>query len=332
MTEIRTRRQAGKARPAVEVLEDRTLPTNLIYLDFAPGRVPGESQAVATFISGFRLRDSHGRIPRFLDFNHDGKVNAADAVLAFQDIVQDTANYFAGFDVTVTGGDLGKGGGLGWDWHLLGQTVPNLHVYVMYVGGFSLDGDPTTFGESYQAPPGYNMEWYAFDFSSAMIKWYMKNAPRAAPETFAQDCALTAAHETGHMLGLGHVLGNPVGDTNIMNYNANPAVANIPDQLYPAIELRDINLNPYWGPQNPAQEVRDSLAGQPAYATAGLTYSVGGAGSTPKRVALERTSAEEIVGPPRHPHAAAHDLAATLARHHHSQDRAAAVDAVFAAA
>jgi hypothetical protein len=42
---------------------------------------------------------------------------------------------------------VGKNTELGWDWHLIGQQVPNFHVYVLYVGGFSFDGDPSTFGE-----------------------------------------------------------------------------------------------------------------------------------------------------------------------------------------
>jgi hypothetical protein len=315
-------------RPVVEPLEDRTLPTNLIFLDFTPDKVPGEARRPDSFISGFHLRGPHGHTPTFLDFNHDGKVNGADAVLAYQDILVDMAHYYAGFDAIVTGGDLGRNTQLGWDWHLMGQTVPDLHVYVMYVGGMSFDGDIGTFGESYQAPPGFNLEWYAFDFSSSMIRWYMQNNPTAAPEQFAQDVALTAAHETGHMLGLGHVFANPPGDTNIMNYNADPATANIPDRVYPLIELRDINLNPVWGPQNPAQEVRDSLAGQPAYPTAGLTYTTGGGGSAPKRGGLERTSAAEVVGPVPHHHAGA----AFAGAGHHSQAWADAVEALFAAA
>jgi hypothetical protein len=117
------------------------------------------------------------------------------------------------------------------------------------------------------------------------------------------------AHEFGHLLGLGHVYGNPAGDPNPMNYNADPGTAYFPDADYPLIQLRDTNLNASWGPQDPAAEIRASLAGQPAFPTTGLIYTIAPGGSkrlSARAAALDPTSALEISGTrlpprPRHP-------------------------------
>jgi hypothetical protein len=95
-----------------------------------------------------------------------------------------------------------------------------------------------------------------------------------------------------------------------MNYNANPDTAYFPDVVYPQIQLRDTNLDAYWGQQDPAQEIRQSLAGQSAYPTAGLIYSIrpgtGGKREAAREASLEVTSALEISGtrlPPHRHHA-----------------------------
>ena len=68
---------------------------------------------------------------------------------------------------------------------------------------------------------------------------------------------------------------------------------------------KDTNLNTYWGQQDPAAEIRASLAGQPAYDPTGLYYS--SIPGTPKRLAerhafLEVTSALEIEASRLHHH------------------------------
>jgi hypothetical protein len=315
--------------PTVEVLEDRTLLSNTLLIDFSPGRLPDERQHLASFASGMKLTNANGRAYHFLDFDHDGKVNRADIGRMAQAIGQRVQTYFAGYDLHVVMGDVGKNSRLGLRMRLDSQDspVPD-HLYIIYVGGVSFDGTISTFGEAYQAPVGTNLEYYAFAFSESMIRWYGKNLPFAAPQQFANDLGTTVAHEFGHLLGLGHVAGNPPGDPNPMNYSSDPDTAYFPDATYPAIQLRDSNLNAYWGQQDPAAEIRASLAGQPAYNPSGLIYSIT-PGSTPKRLAarvasMEKTSALEIAWTRLHAHQHTHPAG--------HADWAKAVDAAFAAA
>jgi hypothetical protein len=281
----------------VEALEDRTLPSNVLLIDFSPDRMPRETQQPGTFASGFQVHTGNGRSPGFLDFDHNGKVNRADVNLAVREIVQRVQAYFTGYDVSVQWGDVGRNTQLGRRERVVSRDAASPeHLYVVYLGGMAFDGSRGTFGEAYQAPVGDNLEYYAFAFSTSMIRWYQRNLPSASPERFAADVGTTVAHEFGHLLGLGHVLGNPPGDPNPMNYNVDPLTGYFPDTVYPQIDLRDTSLDPYWGPQDPAAEIRASLAGQPAYDTTGLIYSLlPGAGG--KRIELEKTTAREIAGP-----------------------------------
>jgi hypothetical protein len=276
----------------VEQLEDRNLLSTFLVLDYTPDRIPTESVRAASFSSGFNIRTRGGYAPGFLDFNNNGVVSNADVNLAAREIANRTADYFSGFDVQVVFGDVRRNTNMGQRLLFEGQTGPD-PVYVVYVGGSSFDRDPSVFGVAFQAPVGYNNEFYAHTFFANMVRWYVRNDPRATPEDFAQDVATTVAHEFGHLLGLGHVAGNPVGDPNPMNYTADPNTAYFPDAWDSQTELKDVWLNSFYGYQNPAQELLDSFAGQPAFDTDGLTYTSG-------EGEPDRLRAGEMVGHARH--------------------------------
>jgi hypothetical protein len=248
-----------------------------------PDRILGDRQRAEPFTRPFGRR-LDGHTPRFLDFNHDGRVSAADVGPAVQQILLDTAAYLAGFDVVVVPGDVGRNTNLGQRLLHLGYVTGN-PTYVVYVGGLDFDTTPEdtklqlfpTFGASFQAPVGFNLQDDAFTYFTTMAVWYQANRPGATPEQFAQDAALTVVHEFGHLLGLGDTLQGPVtGDDNsIMTRFVAPNRATFPDRVYRDVQWTATGRDaPFLdGPQNPAAEVHASLQGQPAFSTAGLFSS-----------------------------------------------------------
>lgn len=258
-------------RPALEALEQRSLPAALLVLDFTPDRIPGEADRADAFTAAFRrLRGPR----RFLDFTRDGRVTRADATLAAARIGERVNELLRGFDIQIHLGDVGRDTGLGQrllrDSPRTGQPT-----YVLYVGGESFDGNLGTFGEAYQAPEGFNLPYYGFAFAGGMAAWYRRNDPHADPDTFAADVATTTVHEFAHLLGLGHPEGVSRGDTNILNHTADLRSVEFPDRLYAQVVLYDATLRRMHGPQNPRQEMLVSLAGQPAFDPRGLRYSNG---------------------------------------------------------
>jgi hypothetical protein len=258
-------------RPTAEALEERALPTALLVLDFTPDRIAGEARQADAFAAAFR----RPRGPRrFLDFNRDGRVTCADAVLAAARVGERVNELLSGFDVQINAGDLGRDSRLGQ--RLLRQgNRAGTPTYVIYLGGESFDGDVGTFGEAYQAPEGFNLPYYGFAFTGNMARWYRFNDPDTAPESFAADVAATAVHEFAHLLGLGHPEGSLPGDTSILNHAADFHSADFPDRIYTRVVLYDATLRRTHGPQNPRQEMLASLAGQPAFSPRGLRYSNG---------------------------------------------------------
>src|SRR5262249_2763187 len=213
-------------RPQVESLEGRTLLSNFLVVDFNPDRIPGELKRAEPSTRPFGRRID-GHTPRFLDFNHDGRVSAADVAPAVKQILLDTAAYLAGFDVVVVPGDVGRNTNLGQRLLHLGDVTDN-PTYVVYLGvlDFAVSAAehrlrifPRAFGASFQAPVGFNLQYYALAYFTTMVVWYQANRPGATPEQFAQDAARTVVHEFGHLLGLGDTLQGPVtgADNSIMS-------------------------------------------------------------------------------------------------------------------
>lgn len=276
-TSPRTREAArGQQRPRlrVEALEARDVPANHLLLDFTPDAVPGERWQPAAFAAAFNLRYANGYAPAFLDFNRDGYVGSADVGPGAQAVANRVAQMLQPFDIQVWYGDVQSNTNLGWQWFNWGQQSTD-EVFVMYAGGMRQDGNANILGEAYQPAVGYVNEYYAYTYATSLVRYYMNVFPGATPGQFVDKMAQTIVHEFGHLVGLGHVYGNPVGDPNVMNYNSNASTAYIPDAWYQYIQQYDNYRNEYWGWQNPAQEMRTSLRGEPNYAyyVSGMIYS-----------------------------------------------------------
>lgn len=248
----------NSCKPMLEALEDRLVMTNYLILDWTPA--VNYASLAATFNSG--------KSPAFLDFNRDGRVNNTDVTLAAQAIASRTAQYLKGFDIQVRYADPlynDSANDIGSQWLRYGASSRD-EVFVIYVGGNSGKDNSTTFtlGEAYQAPVGYVNEigGNVYSESARNLLLGMRGATTTDYVTYV---ASAVAHEFGHLVGLGHVKGNPGGDNNIMNYNANKATATIPNKGYSQIELLNSKYQFSYGYQNPAQELTQSLRGEPTY-------------------------------------------------------------------
>jgi predicted Zn-dependent protease len=254
------RRQRQPARLRCEPLEPRCLPTSSkLVLDFTPDPFPGEWRLPGFAQEFARWNGPEG--PRFLDFNRNGRVNSADAELAARAISARVHAFFRSLPIQIVAGDFNEQAQLGKRLLEQGQASDEEYVAVIYVGGAPW-GNAGIWGEAYQAPLGHNHEHYAFVYSAAIARWMAQANPDAGPGRFRDEVALTIAHEAGHLMGLGHVKDHPPSIPSVMNYSVDPSRAGFINRAYVAEVLRPIGVFA-WGRQNPFQELRRSLAGQP---------------------------------------------------------------------
>ncbi len=252
------RRSRRQLRFHIEHLERRQLlASNRLILDFTPDNIPGENVQTA-FVDSFRDTARKGTAG-FLDFNGDGRVDDRDARRAMNAIRRRVAQYFRYLPIRVRAGDKFSDSNLGQRWLRRGQRDPDLYVVVVYVGGQSPAG-PSIWGEAYQAPVGRNHEYYAYAYADAIMKWFEKYAPNAAPARFRDEVALTIAHEAGHLMGLGHPKGHPPGLPSVMNYSAPADRARFINRSYLAEALTWRGV--VYQQQNPRAELLASLRGQ----------------------------------------------------------------------
>jgi hypothetical protein len=255
-------------RPRIEALEDRRLLANYVLLDFTPDALPGEYRQEG-FASAFNLRDAYGRAPAFLDMNGDRVVNGTDVNSAAQQIVNRVGRYLNGVNLAVRWGDVWSDTSLGRQWLQAGLRSAGDQVFVVYVGGRNQNypgTPPTITGSAHQAPVGYNNEWYALVWSSTITARLAALPQTPTASYFVELTAWNVAHEFGHLVGLGHVPGNPLNDpfNNVMNYatGTRPQLAQYPNVTYNNVELRNYSNQIFYSGQNPAAELRLSLSGQ----------------------------------------------------------------------
>jgi hypothetical protein len=246
----RTRKPAG-VKPALEALEDRTLPAaTYLVLDFS-----NDYNVSASLTNSFNAaRASNGLYPRFLDMDGSGGVSLRDVQICAQAVTNRVAQLFSRYaplGVRVVGGDFTGNQRYGYQWLNYGKYYSNVHVSVMYFGGYR----SYAWGIAPLAQAGYNVEGFGRVFSDGHARYFSQRAAfgyRVTSADFVNALAATAAHEMGHMLGLRHVPGvtyhimNP-GDTRDHNR------AYFPNAWY---------NTEGGGPQNADQELIASFRGQ----------------------------------------------------------------------
>ena len=322
-------------RPALEALEDRRLLTNYLILDFSPDT--GRSWFSQAFTDP-NLTTRRGYRPAFLDFNGDGYVNGQDVDLAARAVANRAAQLLRGFDIRVHYGDVQQNTNWGRQWLDYGTYYRSEQVFVIYVGGYSgKDGGGSwVLGEAYQPPVGYVKETYGNVYASSATD-HLLHSSGATRQAFVDEVACAAVHEFGHLVGLGHVKGNPRKDPyqNIMNYSANHSKATIPNATYTAIELQTTNGQSYYGRQNPAQELAHSLAGEPSWLSYGYntrlqTGPLHSLAADARGRWFEREEGHHRSQEAHGPTAMNHDASLALALHATGREHKQAVDAVFA--
>lgn len=214
--------------PSVEQLEARRLLTrDILYLDFdstAGGPNP-PSNLQSTYFDVFSRdhwqakkvaspnfldvarTDANGRTKKIGDDDRDGTwdgddtLNRSDALVVRNKTVQYVRTLFKGLDVEVVNGSNG------WGRLQTAKDNDDVNLFVLFVGGdFISSSGRRSFGRTNQAPIGENNEWYGWVYAGNIAD-SMRGERLFHNEDgrdFAWNIAVSAAHEFGHLLGLGH--------------------------------------------------------------------------------------------------------------------------------
>ena len=161
-------------RLRLEHLEARRLLANQVLIDFTPDTIAGEYQ-VGRFLELFD-GSMVSNANRFLNYNSDNVVDAADAQLAAKKIgnrVTTLLKDFAdesdvGLQVLYTTNLTAAGDpGLGERKLAAGQDSSRNNTYVIYVGSDAPVANSTDLGFAHQAFQGENNEFYGFVLRTA---------------------------------------------------------------------------------------------------------------------------------------------------------------------
>jgi Ca2+-binding RTX toxin-like protein len=217
-----------KRRLAVEQLEvRRLLARDILYLDFdstsggpnPPGNLQstyfdlftsghwqGRGVSSPDFLDVART-DASGRTRKIGDVDRDGTwdgdgiLNRSDALVVRDKTVQYVRNLFKGLDVEIVSGSNG------WGRLQTAKDNDDVNLYVMFVGGdYTTSSGGRLFGRTNQAPIGENNEWFGWVYAGNIADSMRGDRlfHNEDGRDLAWNIAVTAAHEFGHMLGLGH--------------------------------------------------------------------------------------------------------------------------------
>ena len=163
----------------------------------------------------------------------------------------------------VTGGLTdGHGTDTGQSALATGRAFDSQLTDVIYASGRTFMTSPNIIGVAFLAPEGSNLENYGFTFPAGFSPDFRNGRPAAAvTRLYAIRIAAVIAHEYGHLLGLGHVLADPVTDTSLMNNFVSLERRRVNNVTYSQTELLSADFQSFCGPQNAFQELARSLDG-----------------------------------------------------------------------